>query len=78
MTLEELEKGSLVKKAWEALFRLATCWTSQDSHILGLGILFQFVPHSSLFVCLFVCLFDFLRPHPGHMEVPRLGVESEL
>ena len=24
-----------------------------------------------------VCLF-FLGPHPWHMEVPRLGVESEL
>ena len=31
------------------------------------------------FVCfLFFCLFVFLGPHPRHMEVPRLGVESEL
>ena len=22
--------------------------------------------------------FSFLRPHPGHMEFPRLGVELEL
>ena len=29
-------------------------------------------------VCLFVCLFVFLGPHPRHMEVPRLGIESEL
>ena len=28
--------------------------------------------HISLFFCLF------LEPHPWHMEVPRLGVESEL
>ena len=28
-----------------------------------------------LIFCLFVC---FLGPHPWHMEVPRLGVESEL
>ena len=28
------------------------------------------------FVCLFV--FVFLGPHPQHMEVPRVGVESEL
>ena len=27
---------------------------------------------------LFVCLFCFLGPHPQHMEVPGLGVESEL
>ena len=26
----------------------------------------------------FVCLFWFLGPHPKHMEVPSLGVESEL
>ena len=26
----------------------------------------------------FLCLFAFLGPHPRHMEVPRLGVESEL
>ena len=30
------------------------------------------------FVCVFVCLFCFLGPHPRHMEVPRLGVELEL
>ena len=33
------------------------------------------------FFCLFVCLvlsFVILGPHPWHMEVPRLGVESEL
>ena len=27
--------------------------------------------------CLFVCLFCFLGPHLQHMEVPRVGVESE-
>ena len=26
----------------------------------------------------FFCFFVFLGPHPWHMEVPRLGVESEL
>ena len=30
-------------------------------------------PHTSL-----MCLFFFLGPHLRHMEVPRLGVESEL
>ena len=30
-----------------------------------------------LFVCLFVFL-SFVGPHPRHMEVPRLGVLSEL
>ena len=26
----------------------------------------------------FVCMCVFLGPHPWHMEIPRLGVESEL
>ena len=26
----------------------------------------------------FVLFFGFLGPHPGHMQVPRLGVELEL
>ena len=30
-----------------------------------------------IFFCCF-CLFVFLRPHPWHMEGPRLGVELEL
>ena len=30
------------------------------------------------FVCLFIYLSIFLGPHPQHMEVPRLGVKSEL
>ena len=33
-------------------------------------------PNWAVFVVLF--FFAFLGPHPGHMEVPRLGVESEL
>ena len=31
-----------------------------------------------LFIYLFICLLVFLGPHSQHMEVPRLGVESEL
>ena len=27
---------------------------------------------------MYLCIFVFLGPHPRHMEVPRLGVESEL
>ena len=30
-----------------------------------------------LFIYLFI-YFGFLGPHPWHMEVPRLGLESEL
>ena len=30
------------------------------------------------FIYLFISFFIFLGPHPQHMEVPRLGVESEL
>ena len=29
-------------------------------------------------VCVYFFLFFFLGPHPWHVEVPRLGVESEL
>ena len=32
----------------------------------------------SLLLLLFFFFFFFLRPHPRHMEVPRLGVQSEL
>ena len=32
----------------------------------------------ALFIYLFTYLFMFLGPHPWHMEVPRLGVKSEL
>ena len=41
-----------------------------------------FFPHLSTLLFLpdsiFFFFFFFLRPHPWHMEVPRLGVESEL
>ena len=30
------------------------------------------------FIYLFIYLFSFLGPHLQHMEVPKLGVESEL
>ena len=36
----------------------------------GFNIYFIFI--------LFYLLFFFLGPHPRHMDVPRLGVESEL
>ena len=36
-------------------------------------------PDDCFFVCLFVCFFlPFLGLLPRHMDVPRLGVESEL
>ena len=45
-------------------------------------------PHSFITLCLFTSLFQlffwggglfvFLRQHPKHLEVPRLGVRSEL
>ena len=34
-----------------------------------------------MYVCVYVCMYVcicFLGPHPWHMEVPRLGVQSEL
>ena len=33
---------------------------------------------SSVCVCVCVCVCVFLGPHLWHMEVPRLGVKSEL
>ena len=30
------------------------------------------------FILLFIYLFFFLEPHPRHMKVPRLRVETEL
>ena len=31
-----------------------------------------------MYVCMYVCIYGFLGPHPWHMEVPWLGVELEL
>ena len=45
-------------------------------HSFTCGFLIIWVPFS--FLCLPVCLFCLLWPHLQHMEVPRLGVESEL
>ena len=43
------------------------------------------LPENSLLLCLFLYLFkkkffflSFLRPHAWHLEVPRIGVQSEL
>ena len=36
------------------------------------------VERRQLEIYLFIYLFSLFRPHPWHMEVPRLGVESEL
>ena len=35
------------------------------------------IPNFGGFFC-FLFVFSFLGPHPQHMEVPRLGVQSEL
>ena len=36
-------------------------------------------PDKTMHLCvLYLFIFVFLGPHPWHMEVPRLGVESEL
>ena len=46
-------------------------WGSLKSDVL------DFVP-SAAYILFFVCYFVFLGLHLRHMEVPRLGVESEL
>ena len=38
----------------------------------------QFYQTIILFILIFIYLFRFLGPHPRYMEVPRLGVKSEL
>ena len=47
--------------------------TIQRVNLLSLGVILQIIAFY-LFIYLFVCL----GPHPQHMKVPRLGVESEL
>ena len=42
-----------------------------DAHIMGSLIGFALFIYLSIYFC-------FLGPHPWHMEVPRLGVQSEL
>ena len=34
--------------------------------------------HLECVTCLYICLFVFLGLHPPHMDIPRLGVKSEL
>jgi len=36
------------------------------------------IPYDSTFCCCCCLFLSFLGPHLWHMEVPRLGVESEL
>ena len=38
----------------------------------------QHVKYYMYFLFFFFCFVSFLGPHPQHMQVPRLGVESEL
>ena len=45
----------------------------QSDPVIYIYILF----HIYIYI-LFIYLFSFLEPHPWHVEVPRLGVESEL
>ena len=53
--------------------------THKDSWIYDLEILENMQTSQISFLgCFFFCLFVFLRPHPWHMEVPKLGVKSEL
>ena len=52
--------------------------------MLGVSLMLEvfkyrcFYTHCTFFLFLFFGLFVFLGPHLQHMEVPRLGVESEL
>ena len=44
----------------------------------ALKLFYLFIYFFGLFVFLLLLLLLFLGPLPRHMEVPRLGVESEL
>ena len=62
----QLWAGQAISYPWGRSFlwaRLAVCPLRWESSESCFGF----------FVCLFV-----LEPHPGHMEVPRLGIELEL
>ena len=63
----ETEKASLCPSATA----LASCWRAgeSDCHQESKGLV------GNVFSSVFL---PFLGPHPWHMEVPRLGVESEL
>ena len=47
--------------------------TAEPQRELSINISFFFVVF-----CLFVCLFVCLGPHSQHMEVPSLGIKTEL
>ena len=77
-----------VKQIYGHHFSNSTCWlhvsVSHFGHSHHSSTFFSIITFVVLicdqcFFCLFVCFFlFFLGPHPRHMEVPRLGVESEL
>ena len=43
-----------------------------------MALLFTFIMYLKIFIFYFILFFVFLGRHPPHMEVPRLGVYSEL
>ena len=53
--------------------------TGEKVAILPFSFIYLFFGFGvGFFVCLFVCFVGFLGLHMWHMEVPRLGVKSEL
>ena len=66
------EDGSRTFKCLEAFFLI-------PSFPATMIIIITILRLGSLFICLlFVCFMLFLGPHLRHMEVPRLGVKTEL
>ena len=63
-----------VKSLFEGVVRSGTCFCLMESKHTWDGVAFnyQLICEMDFFVCLF------LGPHPWHMEVPRVSVESEL
>ena len=61
-----------------ALSLWRTCLMVFPKEVLFCFILFYFTFIFSLFYFIFLFFLPFLEPLPWHVEVPRLGVESEL
>ena len=83
-TKKSIHQGQL-KHRWAALLIVLPVFNLLNKLSTGLAAsvlctysLLRTIPFIFNFFKIFICLFVFRGPHPGHMEVPRLGVEFEL
>ena len=81
VTIPDLQPSLLQgKPCWHAFFKSLRECTKKQQDICEVAPFLYFSQFFKYSFCLFVCLFVFcfLGPYSWHMEVPRLGVESEL